>query len=220
MREQRICGEAHFFLRELGLKHADLVLRCDQELAIVDLLNDVSRKRAPAKSFLEQSPVGKSQSNSMIEREGGQIRVLKDALETRIRNKITADHRVSSWLVEFAAVLVNRYEVGHDGKTPYERLRGKQFRLLGLEFRELLHFRRNRPARKQAKLAVSWEDGVFLRYKTLSGETIVGSKKGVMSRGQSERSQQKKDGPLRFEAGHWSAMANSTRRRDFSDPEV
>ena len=112
---RRICA----FLRELGLEHADLVLRSDQEPAIVDLLNEVSRKRAPAKSFLEQSPVGESQSNGMIERNltiEGQIRVLKDAFETRIRNKITADHPVLSWLVEFAAVLVNRYEVGHDGK--------------------------------------------------------------------------------------------------------
>ena len=68
----------------------------------------------------------------MIERENltveGQIRVLKDAFETRIKNKITADHPLLSWLVEFAAVLVNRYEVGHDGKTPYERLRGKAVR--------------------------------------------------------------------------------------------
>ena len=115
---RRICA----FLRELSLEHTDLVLRGDQKPAIVDLLNEVSRKRAPAKSFLEQSPVGESQSNGMIEREcltvEGQISVLKDAFfETRIRNKITADHPVLSWLVEFAAVLVNKYEVGHDGKT-------------------------------------------------------------------------------------------------------
>ena len=105
---------------------------------------------------------------------------MKDALETLIGNKITADHPVSSWLVEFAAVLVNRYEVGHDGNTPYERLRGKQSRRLGLEFGELLHFRRHRAAGKQAKLDVSWEDGVFLGYRTLSRETIVGTLKGVM----------------------------------------
>ena len=126
---RRICA----FLRELGLEHAHLVLRSVQEPAIVDLLKEVSRKRAPAKSFLEQSPVEESKSNGMIERWNltveGQIRVLKDAFETRIRNKITADHPVLSWLVEFAAVLVNRYEVGHDGKTPYERLRGKQSQL-------------------------------------------------------------------------------------------
>ena len=55
-----------------------------------------------------------------------------------------------AWLVEFAAVLINRYEVGHDGKTPYERLRGKPSKLLGLEFGERLHFRRCRAAGRMA----------------------------------------------------------------------
>ena len=55
---RRICA----FLRELGLEHADFVLRSDQEPAIVGLLNDVSLKRAPAKSFLEQSPVRTDQN--------------------------------------------------------------------------------------------------------------------------------------------------------------
>ena len=41
-----------------------------------------------------------------------------------------------AWMVEFAGVLVNRYEVGKDGRTPYERSRGKKSRLLGLEFGE------------------------------------------------------------------------------------
>ena len=98
--------------------------------------------------------------------------------ETRIKNKITAEHPILSWLVEFAAVLVNRYEVGHDGKTPSERLRGKKSRLFGLEFGELLHFRRGRG--KQAKLDVNWEDGDLLGDRTLSGETIVGTLKGAM----------------------------------------
>ena len=37
----------------------------------------------------------------------GQIRVLKDAY-----------HNILAWVVEFAGTLVNRYDVGHDGKTP------------------------------------------------------------------------------------------------------
>ena len=60
---------------------------------------------------------------------------------------------------------MNRYEAGRDGKTPHERLRGKQSRLLGLEFGELLHFRSHRAIKKQTKLDVSWEDGVFLGYR-------------------------------------------------------
>ena len=60
-------------------------------------------------------------------------------------------------------MLINRYEVGHDGRTPYERLR--ETKMLGLEFGERLHFRRCRAAGRMAKLDVSWQDGVFLEYR-------------------------------------------------------
>ena len=110
--------------------------------------------------------------------------MLKDALEARLGCKIHAQHNAIAWLVEFAGVLVNRYEVGRDGKTPYERLHGKSSKLLGLEFGELLNFRRARvPTRegrhRLAKLDSLWDDGVFLGYRANSGEVVVGTEKGV-----------------------------------------
>jgi hypothetical protein len=170
------------FLKELGLEHVDVVLKGDQEPALQDLLREIARIRAPAKTFFEQSAVGSSQSNGMIERGiltvEGQIRVMKDALETRLEEKIPGEHAVLAWLVEFAAVLVNRYEVGHDGKTAYERLRGKKSKLLGLEFGERLNYKRNRSGNKLAKLDCMWEDGMFLGYRSNSGEIIIGTEEG------------------------------------------
>ena len=147
-RDEFVAKRVRAFIRELGLEHVDLTLKGDQEPAIQDLMNEVARIRKPAATLIEESPVGESQSNGVIERgvqtAEGQIRVLKDALETRLSTKIPAQHNIIAWMVEFAAVLVNRYEVGHDGKTSYERLRGKSSKLLGLEFGELLNFRRTR----------------------------------------------------------------------------
>ena len=34
-------------------------------------------------------------------------------------------------MIEFASVLVSRYLVGHDGKTGYERLKGKASKAIG-----------------------------------------------------------------------------------------
>ncbi len=82
-------------------------------------------------------------------------------------------------MVEFAAVLVNPYEVGRDGKTPYERARGKRSKLLGPEFGEALHFRRTRAPGKLVKLDTVWEDGVLVGYRANSGETVVGTAGGV-----------------------------------------
>ncbi len=36
-------------------------------------------------------------------------------------------------MVEHAAVILNRCEVGHDGKTAHERLNGKKAPVLGIE---------------------------------------------------------------------------------------
>ena len=171
------------FVNELGCEHVDIIIKSDQEPAIIDLVREVARLRAPANTLKEESPVGASASNGVVERGiqtcEGQIRVLKDALEARIRDKVKSDHPVLTWLVEFAAVLVNRYEVGHDGKTPFERSRGKKSKMLGLEFGEMLNFRRNRAPGRLAKLDCQWEDGIFLGYRTTSGETIVGTTEGV-----------------------------------------
>lgn len=171
------------FINELGYEHADIAMKSDQEPAILDLVREVARIRIPAKTVMDQSPVGSSASNGAIERgvqtAEGQIRVLKDALQARIREEIKSDHPVLAWLVEFAAVLVNRYEVGHDGKTPYERSRGKRSKLLGLEFGELVNFRKSPTQGKLAKLESLWDDGVFLGYRSSSGEVIVGTKGGI-----------------------------------------
>ena len=57
------------FIKELGLEAHDLVLRSDQEPALQDLLNLIGRKRIPAKTFYELSPVGSSASNGVAERQ-------------------------------------------------------------------------------------------------------------------------------------------------------
>ena len=139
---KRICA----FIREIGLEGQDIVLRSDQEPALQDLLTEVGKRLTPAKTFHEVSPVGSSASNGVAERGvqtvEGQVRVPKDALEMRLETEIPSNHNILACLVEFAGTVVNRYEGGRDGKTPCERLRGKQSRLIGLEFGEKVNFRR------------------------------------------------------------------------------
>ena len=52
--------------------------------------------------------------------------MLKSALEKRWGIKIPHRHSVISWVVAYAAFFLNRCEVGQDGKTAYERLKGKR----------------------------------------------------------------------------------------------
>ena len=59
---------------------------------------------------VESNPVGHSQSNGIVERAiesaVGQMRVLSDALETRLKVKVGAKHLAMPWLVEYAATLI------------------------------------------------------------------------------------------------------------------
>ena len=61
--------------------------------------------------------------------EDWQVRVLLDALEARWDVKIPTKHPILCYLVEYAAFLLNRFEVGRDGRTAFERLRGRPCRI-------------------------------------------------------------------------------------------
>ena len=168
------------FIKEIGLEGGDLVLKSDQEPAVVSLISEIASRRK-AKTFPEHSPVASSQSNGYIERAiqsiSGQVRVMLDALESRMRKPCRGSGNAAlTWLVEYAAVLWNRYAVSSDGKTAYERMRGKKSRVLGVEFGEKIHWRRAIPASNRSnKLGTVWADGVYLGHKTLSGESIIGT---------------------------------------------
>ena len=50
--------------------------------------------------------------------------------------RLGAEHVVWPWLVEMVGWLVSRAEVGADGKTGYERSKGKIAKIPGMEFGE------------------------------------------------------------------------------------
>ena len=82
-------------------------------------------------------------------------------------------------MVEYAAFLTTRCEVGKDGKTAYERVKGKEARVQGFEFGEGVLWKRKRAGGPLGKLTCMWEDGVFLGVKGSIGELIVGDQRGV-----------------------------------------
>ena len=108
-----------------------------------------------------------------------QVRVLKFVLEKRWRIQIPHRHSVIPWVVEYAAFLLNRYEVGHDGKTVYERLKGKRAKTLRIEFGEGAHWMMKQAKGALGKLDSLWSDGVYLGIKGKTGEIIVGDAEGV-----------------------------------------
>ena len=73
-----------------------------------------------------------------------------------------------AWLCEHAAYLLNRLEIGRDGKTSYERSRGKRATVLGLEFAEKI-FWKEKPLGTMQKLVTQWRVGLFLGINVQAG---------------------------------------------------
>ena len=177
------------FMREVGVATGDLLVKADQEPAIQSILDAAGKHRAAAadggggRYVVEQSPAGSSQSNGIIERAiqavEQQVRVMRSSLEDKWKVKVGVRHAVVPWMVEYAAVLLNRFEVSHDGKTAFERAKGRRARTLGIEFGEAVLWRRKPMGGALGKFACMWEDGIYLGLRGSSGELIVSDASGV-----------------------------------------
>lgn len=157
------------FMKELGCNYIPVAMKSDQEPAIMKTVEDVTRMRAAMggqEMVVEHSPVYSSASNGVVERGvrtvTSQMRVMRSALEEKVGAKWSQEHAVWTWLAEYAGWLVNRAEVGHDGKTPYERTKGKVAKIVGVEFMEGMLWSRRPVGGALGKLSCLWEDGVFL----------------------------------------------------------
>ena len=170
------------FLEVLG--YNSVVLKSNQESSLGVVLKLLRTHRGDqTQTMTEHSPVGESKSNWFIEGTiqsvEGQIRTLRSAIEARIGQNIFPGGALFAWLVVHAANLINMYEVGKDGRTPYQRLKGRKLTSNMIEFGECVHFL---PLKHldSGKAEIRWRDGVFLGLKLTSGEKLVGTPEGVL----------------------------------------
>jgi len=166
-------------LQKLGYKR--VVMKSDQEPAMIALIRRVQEK-AHCEIVPEHSPVGESRSNGEVERAiqtiEGLARTLKDALQTNAQATIAADCQIVPWLVEYSAVLHNLYHKGepHDGRTPYSRIRGRDWKIALPCFGEVVDYM----VRGTSKLEARWREGVFLGVRDHTTEKIIGTVDGVV----------------------------------------
>ena len=121
-----------------------VILKSDQEPAIIALKTAIISLREH-ETIPENSPVGESKANGMVENAirqvFAQIRTLKDALGCRVGKRIPPDSNILLWMIEYASVLLNRFPVGRDGLTAYRRIKGKRCAKPVAEFGESIFYR-------------------------------------------------------------------------------
>ena len=161
-------------------------MKSDGEPAIRAVQEEVKRRRME-NTILENSPPGDSRANGAAERAvkavSEQVRVLRAGLQARLESVLKGNHPVTTWLIQHAADCLNKYQMGEDGKTAYERLKGKPFQRPAVEFGEKVHFKKSLKGQKENKLDEKWDEGYFLGFYWRTSEAIVGTKNGVTRAG-------------------------------------
>ena len=172
------------FIEELGDGASKIIIKNDQEPSIKYLIKDVVDSRPEGQTVLEESPVKSSGSNGRIERcvqsLEGQLRCMLLSLERRLKREISAKEPIITFMPEYAAFIINRREVGKDGKTAYERNKGKKASILGLEFGEKLLYK-IKAGTKDEKINARWDHGIFVGVRRRSGELWIAIKDKILA---------------------------------------
>ena len=139
------------FMREFGCEVEPVTVKTDNEPAILAVVDEIGKLRAAKGGrgmAVEHSPVGSSKSNGVVERAvqavQGMVRTLRSDIEDKWGIKLETNHVAWCWLAEYAGWLLTRAEVGHDGRTAWERSRGKQARIPGMMIGEGVLWKRRR----------------------------------------------------------------------------
>lgn len=93
--------------------------------------------------------------------------------------KIKTDAPIVAFMGEYASYLLNKPEVRKDGKTAYERAKGKSGSVLDIEFGEELMWKKAAGV-KMEKINPRWEYGIFVVVKRRSGELWVRTEDGLV----------------------------------------
>ena len=163
------------------LGHKKVILRSDQEPAIIDLIAGVIAARDDP-TIPRNSPVGESQSNGLVERavrsSKDQIRILRLALQKRVGCRIPPKHDLMTWIVQHAGESISKYQVNRDGKTAYEKVWGEPCKDEVVEIGEDVHYRISEI--DTGSLDARSASGVWLGKRWKSSEQFSGTPQGVV----------------------------------------
>ena len=107
-----------------GYEGEKITFKTDQEPSIIALKRAVVAVRNGEAVPIE-SPVKASESNgkeNAVGRWQGQLRTIKHYVEKRLGRRIEVDGILFGWLIPYVTEILNKFRVGPDGRTAYERI--------------------------------------------------------------------------------------------------
>ena len=108
------------------------------------------------------------------------MRTMRGALMHRLQCQIVATHPLFQWMTLHAASVMNRYVVGRDGRTAFQRLHGRRASSKAAEFGERVFYYISNNLK--AKMNLPWRLGVYPGVAPHSGEHLIGTWNGDVMR--------------------------------------
>ena len=171
--------------------HSKLLHKSDQEASLKKLMEaGVVALKGAVTAIPESSPVGSKGSKGSMENGVKQIeglaRTHRDAVEQSQKIKVEHKSPIVPWLVLWTSYVYNRLSVDANGRTPYEKTKGKPFRKELVPFGERVFWlpltRAQKQGRSLNKLEDKWRIGHFLGVKEGTDESYIGLEDGQVIR--------------------------------------
>ena len=152
-------------LDQSGYQGQKLTFKTDQEPSIVALKRAVAAERVGETVPIE-SPVRASKSNGMMENAvkiwQEQLRTIKHLVEHKLGKRIEVDGVIFSWLIPYVTETLNKFKVGLDGLTAYERITSHKCRHLTIGFCEAVDYILETDKGNQHKADSRMGTGIFV----------------------------------------------------------
>ena len=143
-----------------------IILKCDGAKSMLAIRDAVAKFHGGI--VVPESPAkNESPSNGYVEGAGRIVReftrVFKFQIEELAGIEIDSTDNILQWAVRWAAMVCSRYLVGVDGKTGWERRRGRPCRLPVVRFGEKVWYQEIREGKqKKHHLETEWREGLWL----------------------------------------------------------
>ncbi len=132
---------------------------------------------------------GESASNGLVEQAGQLIReyarVFKEQIEEKSEVMLESKDIIMQWVLRWAALVCSRYVVGADGRTAYQRRRGRPCKVGVVPIGEKVHFKRLKDTKQApSKFNSQWSEGIWLGHARNTNEVLIGTtERGIESLG-------------------------------------
>eukprot|EP00973_Karenia_brevis_P064143 8913014-Karenia_brevis.AAC.1 len=106
---------------------------------------------------------------------------MKDQIEENAKMTVEGGDTITMWMIRWAAMMISRFSVGRDGRTAYERRKGRKCPIPVVPFGELVWYKEiRRQKERDNKFSSEWMEGIWLGHSRSSNEILIGTDAGVV----------------------------------------